>query len=394
MNPAANETEPQAAATASTDDAQFSKIAEQQQKETAPAPVNFLESALDESERRLRDHLVTQAEDFKHKQRLANLFARSGCFADIKGQTAEQSIAQAFVKIELGEAMGFSAAESMQGVNLINGTPSVSAQLRAARMQRAGYSWQIDWFEDANGVCTGCRLWLYREGKPVTKPKRDPEGNAVRDEAARPVMEQVSVAFLRKDAAMLMTKIWERDGNNRTSRTASVLEKDNWKNTPRNMYFARAVTNLQRWYAPGVLSGDVPSTEEVLDGPVTGVDNALVTPDPAAETAEQMRARKVEEAQAWHRERGKKMPEFKSVPNPDEAPPEEPGPQRIDEKQGQELLSFAAGRKMPQPEMKKILERHGFHTPGAITEDKLPEIVREIEAWEAPAKQPLFGGKK
>lgn len=204
---------------------------------------------------------------FEHKQRLANLFAASGCFADIKKDiTQEQALAQAFVKIELGESMGFSPAESMQGVALISGTPSVSAQLRAARFQRAGYSWDIDWFDNPEtGVCEGCRLWLYRYGKPLMKVVRDGKGNVVIGPDGKPAMEHVSVSFLKKDAEMLKTKIWEGSSGNRTSREASVIEKDNWKNTPRNMYFARAITNAQRWHAPGVLSGEVPSTEEVLD---------------------------------------------------------------------------------------------------------------------------------
>lgn len=200
---------------------------------------------------------------FEHKQRLARLFAQSGCFADIKKDLSEaQAIAQAFVKIELGESMGFTAAESMQGVHLINGTPAVNAQLRAARMQRAGFHWDIDWFDNKEGVCEGCRLWLYRHGKPLMKVVRDLAGNVV-IENGQPKMEQVSVTFLKKDAEMLKTTIWE----NNQKRSASVLEKDNWKNSPRNMYFARAITNAQRFHASGVLSGEIPSTEEAMDFP-------------------------------------------------------------------------------------------------------------------------------
>jgi hypothetical protein len=201
---------------------------------------------------------------FEHKQRLANLFAKSGCFGDIKKDISqEQAIAQAFVKIELGESMGFTAAESMQGVHLINGTPAVNAQLRAARMQRAGFHWDIDWFDSDQGVCEGCRLWLYRNGRPLMKVVRDLAGNIIAGENGQPLMEQVSVAFLKKDAEMLKTTMWGETRGEK--KTVSVLEKDNWKNTPRNMYFARAITNAQRFHAAGVLSGEIPSTEEAMD---------------------------------------------------------------------------------------------------------------------------------
>jgi len=42
----------------------------------------------------------------------------------------------------LGEAMGFSAAESMTGIDIIKGRQAIGANLRATRMQRAGFSWR------------------------------------------------------------------------------------------------------------------------------------------------------------------------------------------------------------------------------------------------------------
>lgn len=274
----------------------------QPQSVPAPAaPASSLDQAIAETERRLKERLLLQREDFGHKQRLARLFAVSGCFQDIKTKNIpeEQAIAQAFVKIELGESMGFTAAESMQGVHLISGTPAVNAQLRAARMQRAGFSWEIDWFYDDKGFCTGCRLWLYRNGKPILKPARNEAGEPLVIDG-KVQMEQVSVAFLRRDAERLMTKIWDQ-GDGKPPRTASVLEKDNWKNTPANMYFARAVTNAQRWYAPGVLSGDIPSTEEAMDfdPPINRAEAAT------SEQAEALKARLSQAQKANESEEGK-----------------------------------------------------------------------------------------
>jgi hypothetical protein len=44
---------------------------------------------------------------------------------------------------------------------------------------------------------------------------------------------------------------------------AGLIGKDNYKKNPRNMFFARAITNAQRWYAPGILSINILSAEEV-----------------------------------------------------------------------------------------------------------------------------------
>lgn len=196
---------------------------------------------------------------FEFQQRRAKLFASSGLFT-IKGVTGNMAIAQAMVKIELGESMGFTPAESLQGIHVINGVTSIASALRAARMQAAGYDWRIDWL-GTREHCTGCRLWLYCQGKPVMKPKRKENGDVFLDGDKKPVMEQVYEEFTEADAKKMLTTVWEDN----KKRRVSILEKENWKMSPRNMYFARAVTNLQRFHAPRVLNVNIASTEELLD---------------------------------------------------------------------------------------------------------------------------------
>lgn len=164
--------------------------------------------------------LTPEAERFKIEQRMARLFVTSGLFRDIAGTTPEQAIAQAWVKIALGSSMGFSPAESMQGIDIIQGRPSVGAQLRAARMQRAGYSWKIEQLDNK-----GCRLRIFCGEQDL--------GEAI---------------FMEEDA-----------------RNGGLLSKENWKKDPTSMYFARAITRAQRRFAPGVLSLDVVSSEEAID---------------------------------------------------------------------------------------------------------------------------------
>ena len=113
-------------------------------------------------------------------------------------------------------------------------------------MQLAGYSWDIDWIGGREN-CQGCTIWLKYRGKPVI----DRNGNPV------------SESFTKADATAMLTTVW--DDKTRQKRRCSILEKDNWKMSPRNMYFARAITNTQRFYAPGVLNPSLLSTEEAMD---------------------------------------------------------------------------------------------------------------------------------
>jgi len=64
---------------------------------------------------------LPEVQKFELHQRQAKLFALSGLFSDIKGTSLEQALAQAFVKIDLGESMGLSPAEAMTGIDIIQG---------------------------------------------------------------------------------------------------------------------------------------------------------------------------------------------------------------------------------------------------------------------------------
>ncbi len=227
-----------------------------------PLPTSPLLQSVVESTNREREALAYQEGMFAFQQRRAKMFAMSGLFA-IKGVTADTAIAIAMVKIELGGSMGFSPAESLQYINVINGVTSIAAAARAARMQLSGYSWDLQWHDDDAGECHGCTIWLRRNGKALMYQRRTPEGLLMWDSEGKPVVEQAHVSFLRKDAERLLTTMW--DDNTRTKRRCSVLEKENWKMSPRNMYFARAISNAQRFYAPGCLNPGLLSTEEAMD---------------------------------------------------------------------------------------------------------------------------------
>ncbi len=227
-----------------------------------------------------RDRLIVARADLDYKQRLAKMFANSGCFVNIdKDQDGKflpetMSIARAVVKIELGASMGFSPAESMTGIDIIKGRVAVGANLRAARMQRAGYGWPQMICRDE-----GCWIPLEFQGKPMLQQKVSEDGELVFDSSGKPVMVQVVVSFTKKDADR-----------------AGLSGKDNYKKDPSSMYFARAITRTQRRYGPGVLGVDVLDTYEAQDlGP--GADRALFSIDALRPSSDENRGHDATEPQ-------------------------------------------------------------------------------------------------
>ncbi len=149
---------------------------------------------------------------FEEVEKLAHAFAASGFFQDAR------DAAQAMVKIQAGRELGVPAIASMTSINVIKGRITMSAQLMAGLLQRAGYRLVTTW--QGNEACT------------------------VEVSDSQGVLG--SASFSLEDA--------RRAG----------LSGQNWSKYPRNMLYARAVSNAARWYAPGVLLG-VYTPEELED---------------------------------------------------------------------------------------------------------------------------------
>jgi hypothetical protein len=159
-------------------------------------------------------------------ERAAKAMTASGFFADTK------QISQAIVKILAGQELGFGAFASMTGVNIIQNKPVLAANLMAAAVKKTGkYNYRVIRLDD-----TGCELEFYEAGKPVGKS-----------------------LFDKTDAEK-----------------AGLTNKDNWKKYPRNMYFARALSNGQKWYAPDVFNGATVYTPDELGAVVDDDGNAVI----------------------------------------------------------------------------------------------------------------------
>jgi hypothetical protein len=144
---------------------------------------------------------------------LAAVIAGSRDFPDCR--TPEK----AAVRILAGKEMGVGPISSVIGIRVQNGRVSMDATLMAGCIKRsAGDDYLVE--EHSNDRC---RLTFY-DGKKVV-------GDSV---------------FTLEDA-----------------KRAGLKEKDTWKQYPRNMLFARALSNGARWYCAGIFGGSVYTHEEL-----------------------------------------------------------------------------------------------------------------------------------
>jgi hypothetical protein len=182
---------------------------------------------------------------------VAKLLAASGYFTDVR------DMAQAVAKILAGREIGLGPVASLTGVYIERGKPCYSANAIAAAIKRSGtYNYTVQRLDTE-----ACTLVFSEAGKEVG-----------------------ASTFTLHDA--------EHAG------LLSGKNAHSWRHYPRNMLFARALTNGARWYCPDVGSGVGLYTPEEIGAPVhegAGVLEAsapvmLTAQPPAAEAAVSMEA--------------------------------------------------------------------------------------------------------
>ncbi len=147
---------------------------------------------------------------------LGRAMAQSGFFKDA------QRASQAIVKILYGREMGVSPAAAMAGIHVFDGRTVVSAGLIASIIKRSDrYDFKVT--ELTRDTCT---LTFYEDGEVLGASD-----------------------FTMQDA-----------------REANLANKPVWKAYPRNMLFARALTNGARWYCSGLFGGSIYEAEELGGG--------------------------------------------------------------------------------------------------------------------------------
>lgn len=155
----------------------------------------------------MNNEIVKSAQDALS---IGKMFFESGMFSDIK------SGSQAVVKIMAGQELGIPPFAAMSGIHIIQGKPTIGAGLIASTVKGSGkYDYRV--LESSEKVCS---IDFY-QGKEMI-------GNST---------------FTIEDARRAGTK--------------------NVDKFPKNMLFARAISNGVKWFTPDVFSGPVYTPEEM-----------------------------------------------------------------------------------------------------------------------------------
>lgn len=147
---------------------------------------------------------------FEEMIRMSDAFVKSGMFPDMT------SVAKAFVKIQAGQEMGVKPFAAMTGIHIIKGKPTAGSAILASRIKaNPKYNFKVVRLDN-----DACSLDFYENGTF--------SGNS---------------SFTIEDAIKAGTQ--------------------NTEKFPRNMLFARAISNGQKWYAPDVFDFAVYTEYEI-----------------------------------------------------------------------------------------------------------------------------------
>ena len=151
--------------------------------------------------------------------RLGEVFSKSGYFTDAKDAS------QAIVKILAGREIGIGAMASMTGFHIVQGKPTLAANLIASiiKNKKSGYNYRVLELSE-----TVCEIEFFESGESIGKSR-----------------------FTIEEA-----------------QNAGLTGKDVWKKFPKNMLFARAVSNGAKWFCPDVFNGATIYTPEELGAEV------------------------------------------------------------------------------------------------------------------------------
>ena len=173
---------------------------------------------------------ITSVEDLGQ---IGQIFVKSGFFADTR------DAAQAIVKVMAGQELGFAPIASMTGVYIVKGKVSLSANLMAAAIKRSGrYTFKVLHLDAKE-----CSIEFYE----ILNGKRESIGVS---------------SFTMAEASQ-----------------AGLAGSATWKNFPRNMLYARAMSNGAKWYCPDVFGGPIYTPDE-LGAAVDGETGEMVDLEP------------------------------------------------------------------------------------------------------------------
>jgi hypothetical protein len=150
--------------------------------------------------------------DVSQLMTLGQVIAKSGLFQDARQE------AQAVVKVLAGAELGIPPIASMTGVYVVKGRVTLSANLIAAVIKRSGrYSYRVIRLNNET-----CEIEFFEGSESIG-----------------------TSTFTMADAQQ------------------AGLGGDNWRKYPRNMLFARALSNGAKWFTPDVFGGPIYTPDEL-----------------------------------------------------------------------------------------------------------------------------------
>lgn len=178
---------------------------------------------------------------YNEVEQFGHAMVSSGFFSDV------EKVSQAIVKIQAGAEIGLPPFASMTGVHIIKGKPVLGANLIATLIKNdPRYDYRVAVHTDEE-----CVITFIENG------------------------EQVGVSsFTTADAKK------------------AGINNQNWNKYPRNMLFARAISNGAKWYTPGIFGGMPVYTPDEFDlqvdedGDVLTGEVVQTEPQPAPQATE------------------------------------------------------------------------------------------------------------
>jgi hypothetical protein len=188
---------------------------------------------------------LVRAQTLDEVMSLGEVLAKSGFFSDARGA------AQAVAKMLAGSELGFGPVASMTGIYIVKGRVSLSANLMAAAIKRSGkYNYRVKELTEKR-----CEIEFFENGERVG----------------------ISAFTIDEAIAAKLDQDWDKDAN-------KWKPKATWKNFPRNMLFARAMSNGAKWFCADIFGGPAYTPDELgaeIDGE-TGEIIDIIPEPPAA----------------------------------------------------------------------------------------------------------------
>ena len=167
----------------------------------------------------MAENQITIQKEIEEMGCLADVFTKSGVFPDVKSQ------AQGIVKIMCGKELGLTPFQSLGGLYFVNGRIGIQANICSGLIRKSKrYDYTV-----IKLTAETCEIDFFDISTP-TEPKLLGRSIFGKTEAAR----------------------------------AGLINKDNYKNYPDSMYFARAISQGAKRYTPDALMG-YSTIEELQD---------------------------------------------------------------------------------------------------------------------------------